>query len=77
MPIKFSDHALEQIRERRLSKAQVKKTVENPDEILPSFRDRKLRRKKFGGKILEVVTVSEGSKITIITAYPEEKQYEN
>lgn len=73
MPIEFSDHALEQIRERNLSKTQVKKTVENPDEILPSFRNRELRRKMFGDKILEVVTVTEGSRITIITAYPEEK----
>lgn len=77
MPIEFSDHALEQIKERNLSKAQVKKTVENPDKILPSFRNRKLRRKMFGDKILEVVTITEGSRITVITAYPEGKQYEN
>ncbi len=31
--------------------------------------NRRLRQKEFGGNILEVVTVTEGSRITIITAY--------
>ena len=69
MPVEFSDHVIEQLKERHISKIRVKETVENPDTILPSFRDRKLRRKEFGGNILEVVTITEGSRITIVTAY--------
>ncbi|MBI2051595.1 DUF4258 domain-containing protein [Candidatus Roizmanbacteria bacterium] len=69
MPIVFSDHASYQIRKRRISKKLVRKAVQSPEEILPSFRERKLRRMRIGGKILEVVTKTEGSKITVVTAY--------
>ncbi len=58
-----------QLKERHISRGRVKKTVENPDKILPSFKSRRLRQKEFGGNILEVVTVTEGSRKTIITAY--------
>lgn len=69
MPIKFSDHVIIQLKERHISKIRVKETVKNPDKILSSFKNRRLRQKSFGGNILEVVTVTEGSRITIVTAY--------
>lgn len=69
MPIKFSDHVIIQLKERHISKIRVKEAVESPDVILSSFKSRQLRQKEFGGNILEVVTVTEGSRITIITAY--------
>lgn len=68
MPVVFSDHAEYQIKKRRISKDLVIKTVQNPEEILPSFRERKLRRVRIGDKILEVVTKTEGSQITVVTA---------
>ena len=71
MPIVFSDHAKEQLRDRNVSIKRVRIAVENPDEILSSFRNRKLRRRRFGDNILEVVTITEGSRITVITAYYE------
>ena len=40
-------------------------------------RKRKLRRRVYGNKILEVVTITEGSKITVITQYYLEPSYEN
>lgn len=69
MPIKLSGHAVQQLRKRELSEKLVIQVVKEPDEILLSYRSRKLRRKKIGDKILEVVTSTEGSRITIITAY--------
>jgi len=69
VPIVFSNHVILQLKERHISKIRVKEAVENPDKILPSFMNRRLRQKEFGGNILEVVTVTEGSRITIITAY--------
>lgn len=69
MPIVFSDHVIEQLKERSISKIRVIKAVKNPDLVSPSFRNRRLRRKVFGGKIMEAVTITEGSKITVITAY--------
>lgn len=69
MPIVFSDHAKFQIKKRSVSKKQIIETIKNPQEILPSFKNRRLRQRRFGDKILEVVTVTEGSRITVITTY--------
>lgn len=69
MPVKLSDHAFSQIKKRDLSEELVIEVALEPEEILPSYRGRKLRRSKVGDKILEVVTKTEGSRITVITAY--------
>lgn len=69
MPIKFSDHAIGNIKERYISKKRAVEAVRNPDKILISFKNRRLRQKRFSGRILEVVTVTEGSRITVVTAY--------
>lgn len=69
MPIHFSEHAIEQLRERNIPEKIVKEVAKKPQEILNSYRGRKLRRGFVNDKLLEVVTVSEGSRITVITAY--------
>lgn len=69
MPIKFSNHAIENLKERYISKKRTIETVKYPDRILMSFKNRRLRQRRFGDKILEVVTVTEGSRITVVTTY--------
>lgn len=69
MPVSVSDHATQQIKRRGLSRELVVAVARKPEEILVSYRGRKLRRRLIGDKILEVVTKTEGSQITIITAY--------
>lgn len=69
MSVKFSDHAESQLKTRRINKDRVFVAVNDPDRKLKSFRNRMLRQKQFGSKLLEVVTITEGSKITVITAY--------
>lgn len=69
MPVVFSDHAKFQIKKRLISQKRIIETVRNPQEIVPSFKNRRLRRKVFGGKILQVVTISEGSRITVVSGY--------
>ena len=69
MSIIFSDHALEQIESRKIPKERIKDTILNPQKKIKSYKNRTLRQKQFGSKILEAVTITEGSKITIITAY--------
>jgi len=54
---------------RSISQKRIIETVRNPQEVIPSFKNRRLRRKIFGGKILQVVTISEGSKITVVSGY--------
>ena len=69
MPIKFSEHATNQLRRRRISQKLIIEAVRNPRKKIVGFRGRSLRLKQVGDKILEVVTKTEGSRITIITAY--------
>lgn len=69
MGIKFSDHALEQIKRRGLSRKKILETVKSPDSELSSSRGRRLLQKKFGGKVLEVVTVEVENEVIIVTAY--------
>jgi len=69
MPIAFSDHAGNQLKERYVSKKRTIEAVRNPDNVLASFKNRRLRQRRFGDKILEVVTITEGSRITVVTSY--------
>ena len=55
MKIEFSQHSLERIRVRKISKKRVMATMGYPDEEVGSYRFRKLLRKRYGGRILEVV----------------------
>ena len=68
MEIEFSQHSKDQIKRRGIAKKKVVETIETGKHEV-SFRERKTYRKKFGQKMLEVVTVDEGSKLIIITAY--------
>ena len=40
MPIVFSDHAKFQLKKRRISLKLVLETARNPQEIIPSFKNR-------------------------------------
>lgn len=69
MSVVFSDHAKLQLEKRKISQDTVRKVVKEPSKISPSFKGRKLRQKRLGDKLLEVVTRTEGSRITVVTAY--------
>jgi hypothetical protein len=69
MPIIFSEHALSQLERRRISAKRAVEVVEDPNEIIKSYKNRRLRRKVYSDKILQIVTVTEGSKITIVSGY--------
>ena len=69
MSIEFSDHALEQVKSRKIPRKRIIDTIKNPQKKIKSFKNRILRQKQFGSKILEAVTITEGSKITVITVY--------
>jgi len=69
MVIVFSDHAKRQISQRGILRKKIINTINNPDEILQTYRNRQLRRKRFGSKLLEVITRVEDSKVIVITAY--------
>lgn len=69
MHIEFSDHAKQQLKRRKISQQLVKNVIQNPEEKVSSYRERRLLKKRIGGKLLEVVIKREGFKIIVITAY--------
>jgi hypothetical protein len=70
MKIVFSDHAMEQLEIRpNITKTMIHNAIHKPDKIKPSYRDRKIYRKRHGRYWLEIVTVKEDNKHIIITQY--------
>ena len=69
MPIQFSEHALYQLKKRQISTKRTIEVVKDSDEIKQSYKNRRLRRRMYGDKILQIVTVTEGSKITVVSGY--------
>lgn len=69
MDIEFSDHSKSRNKIRKIPLNKIKETISNPDQIVPSFKERLMYRKKYGTKTLEVVTIKEKSIITVITQY--------
>lgn len=69
MKIIFSNHANSQRIKRKIPKKDILATIKNPTGIDRSYRNRQLCRRKFGGKILEVVIFKEKSQTIIVTGY--------
>lgn len=69
VPIVFSDHSIFQLKKRHISQKLVIEIVKNPEEVITSFKNRRLRRKLVNGKILQAITITEGAKITVISSY--------
>lgn len=65
----FSQHALDQMKRRGISRQEVLEVIHNTSVKKSSYRGRKLLRMKRNDKILEVVTKQEGIKTIVITAY--------
>jgi len=70
MEIKFSQHALDQLKIRsRITKSMVLEVLKNPDNVSSSFRGRGLYSKQYDQELLEVVAVKEDNKLIVITQY--------
>lgn len=65
----FSDHAKKQLAERKISRKFVLEAVKSPENKIKSFKNRELRKRRFSGKILEVVIVEEADSAIVITEY--------
>lgn len=71
MKIKYSPHATLRIRQRYVSKEQVRLAILDPDSVTHVSRNRLIVRKKLNGKTLEIIYVIENNQIVIITLYHE------
>jgi hypothetical protein len=69
MSWQWTDHILLQLKERNLSKALIEAVLNDPDDKVPSSRNRIIYQKLVDGKLLRVIT--EGD--LLITAYVTDK----
>ena len=70
MEIQFSKHSLDQLRIRfQISKHMILMTLENPESVTDTYRGRELYRRRFRGRLLEVVVIKEDNKVVVITQY--------
>ncbi len=69
MDIIFTKHAKIRISQREITEEQVKSTIETPDTISESFKERLTAKKKFAKGTLEVIYKKSEEKIIIITCY--------
>ena len=69
----FTNHALLKLKQRRISKEAVRKTLKSPDYKTPSYSGRILAYKKFDRVYLKVVYKIEKDNIIVITQHWEEK----
>ncbi len=74
MNIEFSEHALDQLKIRtRISKKMITETINKPDRVTVSYKNRQLYQKTYGNEVLEVVAIKEDNKLIVITQYILEK----
>jgi len=66
--IKFSRHAKRQIKWRKITEKEVGDTVNNPDRLENSIKDRKNAFKLIKGRTLKITYKVENGGIIIITA---------
>jgi len=73
----YTSHVEHRIRQRKISKAHIERTVLHPDKVQASFKKRMLAQRDFSGSTLEVVYIQEQDVIVIVTAYTLEEEHDH
>ncbi|HIH73204.1 MAG: Uncharacterized protein XD43_0977 [Thermococcales archaeon 44_46] len=69
MKIVFIPHALERMKERKISKELVIETITSPDEVYIGYFGRKVAQKRLNGKLIRVVYEESKDEVVVITVY--------
>ena len=76
-PIKviYTDHALDRLESRGISKEEVEEALRNPDSRMPGAQDntRRVHKRMPNGRSLQVIYKPKGTIVVIITASWREK----
>ena len=68
--IEVSPHAKERMRRYEISEQLVRRTVDQPDQVLESYAGRKIYQKRIDNRILRVIVEEYKGQRRIITVYP-------
>jgi hypothetical protein len=69
MAIEYMEHAIFRMRHRKISKASVEDTIQNPDLVFTTRLGRLAALKKYEDKFLKVIYEKSNDKITVVTVY--------
>lgn len=67
--IKYTQHALENLKKRGISKIQVRKCIQNPDIEQSGSGNKTILLKDFGKNFLKVIVSKEARDFVVITEY--------
>ena len=73
MSIKFTKHALQRIKKRKISKDEILDTINNPDLLEKDLYGNSVAQKRIESRLLRVFYFSEGDAKIVITAYKTSK----
>ena len=65
----YTNHAKENMIERKISSSDVESTINNPNEELTSKKGRKIAQKIFGNRLLRVIYKEAEKVYIIVTVY--------
>lgn len=68
--IRYIDHALQKLKERKVSKEHVLEILTNPDKVLPARLGRKRAIKNLAGRIIHVIYEEHEDHFLVVTIYP-------
>jgi len=69
MKIVYSEHARQNMIERRITPTQVEETMLNPEQVVISKKERKIAQKTIGNRTLRVVYKETEKVYIIVTLY--------
>jgi|SRR3989338_6720214 len=69
MKIEYTEHAKENMKERKLSRNLIENIIINPEKVIEGSFGRKIAQKIIGNKLLRVIYEQENNVYIIITAY--------
>jgi uncharacterized sporulation protein YeaH/YhbH (DUF444 family) len=69
-PIHYTRHARSRMRQHRISEEDVALTIKEPEQLLPSIKNRYNALRRISNKIIRVTFIEEDYAIIIITVSP-------
>ena len=69
MAVEYTEHALFRMRHRRISRASIEETIEDPDFSFMIRAGRFAALKRYGDKFLKVIYERSNDKIIVVTVY--------
>ena len=69
-PVRYTRHAISRMRQHLISEESVVLTIGEPDQLLPSIKNRYNALKRMANKIIRVTFIEEVDRILVITVSP-------